>query len=101
MFMSHHQSDGKRNYMSVVNKSCERVAEFKYLGSSLTGQHCIYGEIRGRLNSGNAFYHAVQNPLSSFLLSRNVKIKIYKILIFRVVLYGCETLSLTLSGEHR
>jgi hypothetical protein len=76
MLMSRHQSEGKRNYISVGNKSFEKVAEFKYLGSTLTDQNCIYEEIRGRLNSGNAFYHAVQNPLSSLLLSRNVKIKI-------------------------
>jgi hypothetical protein len=46
-------------------------------------------------------YHAVQNLLSSRLLSRNVKIKIYKTIILPVVLYGCETLSRTLREEHR
>jgi hypothetical protein len=35
-------------------------------------------------------------PLSSRLLSKNVKIGIYKALIFPVVLYGGETWSLTL-----
>jgi hypothetical protein len=30
-----------------------------------------------------------------------VKIKIYKTIILHVVLYGCETLSLTLREEHR
>jgi hypothetical protein len=35
------------------------------------------------------------------LLSRNVKVKIYKIVILPVVLYGCETWSLTLREEHR
>jgi hypothetical protein len=38
---------------------------------------------------------------SSRLLSKNVKIKIYKTIILPVVLYRCETLSLTLSGKHR
>jgi hypothetical protein len=38
--------------------------------------------------------------LSSRLLSKNVKIKIYKTLIFSVVLYGCETLFLILREEH-
>jgi hypothetical protein len=60
-------------------------------------QNCIHEEIRSRLNLRNACYHAVQNLLSSRLLSRNVKIKIYK----TVVLYGCETLSLMLREEHR
>jgi hypothetical protein len=50
--------------------------------------------------SGNACYHSVQNLLSSRLLSKNVKI-IYKTIILPVVLYGCETWSLTLREEHR
>jgi hypothetical protein len=48
---------------------------------------------------GNACYYSVQNILSSRLISKNLKIKIYKIL--PVVLYGCETWSLTLEEEHR
>jgi hypothetical protein len=39
--------------------------------------------------------------LSSRLLSRNVKVKIYKTIILLVVFYGCETWSLTLREEHR
>jgi hypothetical protein len=39
--------------------------------------------------------------LSSHLLSRNVKVQIYKTIILPVVLYGCETWSLTLREEHR
>jgi len=43
----------------------------------------------------------VQNLLSSRLLSKNTKIKIYRTIILPVVLYGCETWSLTLREEHR
>jgi hypothetical protein len=39
--------------------------------------------------------------LSSRLLSNNLKIRIYKTIILHVVLYGCETWSLTLREEHR
>jgi hypothetical protein len=46
------------------------------------------------------FYHSVQSLLSSRLLSRNVKLKIYKTIILPVVLNGCETLCLTLREEH-
>jgi hypothetical protein len=53
------------------------------------------------LNSGNACYHSVQNLLSSRLLSKHLKIRIYKTIILPVVLYGCETWSLTLREEHR
>jgi hypothetical protein len=38
--------------------------------------------------------------LSSRLISNNLKIKIYKTVILPIVLYGCETWSLTLRGEH-
>jgi hypothetical protein len=48
-----------------------------------------------------ACFHAVQNLLSSRLLSRNVKIKIYKTIILPLVLYGCKTWSLTLREEHK
>jgi hypothetical protein len=39
--------------------------------------------------------------LSSHFISKNLKIKIYKTVIFPVVLYGCETWSLTLGEQHR
>jgi hypothetical protein len=44
---------------------------------------------------------SVQSLLSSRLLSGNIKVKICKTIILPVVLYGCETWSLTLSEEHR
>jgi hypothetical protein len=43
----------------------------------------------------------LQNLLSSRLLSKNLKIRIYKAILLPVVLYGCETWSLTLREEHR
>jgi len=39
--------------------------------------------------------------LSSRLLSKNLKIKIYRTVILSVVLYGCETWSLTLREERK
>jgi hypothetical protein len=47
-------------------------------------------------------FATIQSSLLSFrLLSRNVKVKIYKTIILPVVLYGYETWSLTLREEHR
>ena len=43
----------------------------------------------------------MQNILSSSLLTKNIKIKTYRTIIFSVVLYGCETWSLTLTEERR
>ena len=43
----------------------------------------------------------MQNLLSSSLISKNLKIKIYRTIILPVVLYGCETWSLPLREERR
>ena len=62
---------------------------------------CFPEEIKSRLRSGNACYHSMQNLLSSTLLSKNLKIKIYRTIILPVVLYGCETWLLTLREERK
>ena len=87
--------------MRIDNNTFERVEEFKYLGTTLTNQNSILEKIKCRLRSGNACYHSVQNLLSSRLLSKNLKIKICGTIILPVVLYGCETWSLTLREERK
>jgi hypothetical protein len=92
---------GQKHSIKIANRSFEEVEKFKYLGKTLTDQNCMHEEIKSILNSGNGCYHSVQSLLSSRLLSRNLKVKIYRTIILPVVLYGCETWSLTLRGEHR
>jgi hypothetical protein len=87
--------------IKIGNRTFESVAKFKYLGTALTDGNFIHEEIKRRLNSGIGCYHSVRCLLSSGLLSRNIKVKIYKTIILPVVLYGCETWSLTLREEHR
>ena len=77
------------------------MEEFRYLGRTLKNQNSIQEEIKSRLKSGNACYYSLQNLLSSSLLSRNIKINIYRSIILPVVLNGCEILSLTLREESR
>ena len=74
---------------------------FKCLITTLTHHNSVQEEIKSRLKSGNACYHSVQNLLSSSLLSRNLKIKIYRTIILPVVVYGCETWVLTWREEYR
>jgi hypothetical protein len=92
---------GQKHSIKRANRSFEYVALLKYLGTTLTDQNCMHEKVNSRLNSGNACYHSVQSLLSSRLLSRNVKVKIHKTIILPVVLYGCQTWSLTLREEHR
>ena len=75
------------------------MEHFKHLGTTLTNQNSIHEKIKRTMKSGNACYHSVQNFSSSSLLSKSVKIKIYKTIILLVVLYGYKTLSLTFKEE--
>jgi len=85
----------------IDNSAFERVEEFKYLGTVLTNQNSIAEEIKRRLRLGNACYHSVQNLMFCGLLSKNLKIKIYRTIILPVVFYECETWSLTLREERK
>ena len=88
MTVSRDQNAGRIHSMEIDNISIERVEEFKYLGTTLTDQNSIQEEIKRRLKSGNVCYYSVQNLLSSRLLSKSLKIKIYRTIILPVVLYG-------------
>jgi hypothetical protein len=44
---------GQKDSIIIVNRSFEDVAEFKYLGTTVTDQKCMHQEIKSRLNSGN------------------------------------------------
>ena len=76
------------------------MEKFRYLGVTVTNTNDIHGEIKHRIKMGNARYYSLDKILSSRLLSRKLKVKTYKTTL-PVVLYGCETWSLTLREEHR
>jgi len=99
MVMSRDQNAAQIHNIKNDNSSFERVEEFKYLGITLTYQNSIQEEIKSRMKSGNVCCYSVQNHLSSSLLSKNIKI--FRTVTLPVVLYGCETWSLTLREERR
>jgi len=70
------------------------------MGTTVTNKNCIYKEIKFRLNLTNAYYHSVQNFLSSSLLW-TWRYKIYRTVLLPVVLCGCETWTLTPMEWHR
>jgi hypothetical protein len=101
MLLSRHQTAGQNRVIKIANRSFENVLQFKYLGTTVTNQNLIQEEIKNRLSTGNSCYHSVLGLLSSRLLSKNLKMRIYKTIILPVVLYGCKTWSLILREEHR
>jgi len=99
MVMSRDQNAGRIHSVRIDNSTVERVEEFKCLGTTLKNQNSIAEEIKNRMRSGNVCYHSVQNLMSSRFLFKNVKIRIYRTIILLVILYRCETWSLTLREE--
>jgi len=93
MLMSRDQIAGRSHNVKTDNSSFERVEHLKYLGTTLTNQNSIREEIKSRLKSGNACCHSVLNLLSSSLLSKNIKSKIYRAIMLLVVMCGCESWS--------
>ncbi|KAJ4428908.1 hypothetical protein ANN_25902 [Periplaneta americana] len=87
--------------IKIGDLSFEEVEKFKYLGATVTNINETREEIKRRINMGNACYYSVEKLLSSSLLSKNLKVRIYKTVILPVVLFGCETWTLTLREEHR
>jgi hypothetical protein len=84
-------------YNLTTLTKCGTVLVFR--GTIVTKQNLIQEDIKSKLNSGNACYHSDQNLQSSRLLSKKVRIIIYKTIILPV--YGCEMWSLILREEHR
>ncbi|KAJ4435460.1 hypothetical protein ANN_18076 [Periplaneta americana] len=100
-FMSRDQNILRSENIKIGGLSFEEVEKFKYLGATVTNINDTREEIKHRINMGTACYYSVEKLLSSSLLSKNLKVRIYKTVILPVVLYGCETWSLTLREEQR
>jgi predicted transcriptional regulator len=90
MVMSRDQNSGRGHSKKSDNNYFESVEQFKYLGTTLTNQNSIKEEIKSRLKSGNACCHSVRNRLSSSLLSKNLKIKMYRNIILPVLCMGVK-----------
>ncbi|KAJ4443480.1 hypothetical protein ANN_05152 [Periplaneta americana] len=101
MIMSRDQNIVRNENIKIGNLSFEEVEKFKYLGATVTNINDTREKIMHRINMGNACYYSVEKLLSSSLLSKNLKVRIYETVILSVVLYGCETWTLTLREEHR
>jgi hypothetical protein len=74
MVMSRNQNAGHNHNVKVDNKPFERMEKFRYLGAMLTNRNSIHEEIKSRWKSENAYYHSVQNLLSSRLLSKSQRL---------------------------
>jgi hypothetical protein len=87
MLVPRYPNAGQDRDIKIANSSFGNVSQFNCLGTTASNENLIQEEIKRRLKSGNASYHSVQKWLSSRLLSKNVKLRIYKAEILPVVLW--------------
>jgi len=90
MVISCVQNAGRSHDINIDNSSFERVEHLRYLGTNLMNQNSIQEGSKRRLKSQNACYRSVQNLLSSSLLSKNIKIKVYISKDFRLFCKGVK-----------
>ena len=93
MVMSRDQNAGRIHSMKSDNSSFERAEEFEYLGTILTNQNSIPEKLRSQ-----GMLAIIRCRIFCSPKFKDLDIQYYR---FAVVLYGCETLSLTLRDERR
>jgi hypothetical protein len=101
MFKSRDPNAEGNHNTKTDNASCERVEHFEYLRKKLTNQNSLQEEYESRSKSVSACYHSEQNLLSFIVSYKKTNIKIYRNIILPVVLYECETSSLTLRKKSK
>jgi hypothetical protein len=100
--MSLRQNARKVHNIKMLNRSFENGAKSTYLGTKAINRNLIYEEIKSRLNLSMLDIIQCRTSFSSRVHSENVKSERTKIyIILPVVLYGCETRSLTLRDVYR
>jgi len=90
-----------QNSLLVGGFTFERVSNFKYLGVDVNQQANSHEEIKRRITAGNKSYFALVPVFKSRLISKNTKIRLYKVLIRPIVIYACGAWASTKSDEKR
>ena len=106
-------SEDKTKYLTLDRKHWSRIGQnitideynfevvqsFKYLGSIVNVDNDIEEEVKMRLSLGNKCFYALKHLFRNTLVNRNTKLRLYKTLIPPIVMYACETWSLTQKQE--
>lgn len=87
--------------LQIENHVFQKVNNFTYLGVLLTNDNNEELEITNRLNAANRSLHACNKILSSKLLSRNTKVRVYKTIIRPTLMYGSECWVMSKKSEKR
>lgn len=95
------QEIDQTNEINIDGHSFEKVDLFKYLGILISSQNSEEPEINNRINQANKSMYACNKILTSKILSRQTKFKVYHTIIRPVLLYGAETWILNKKEERK
>jgi hypothetical protein len=70
MLLSRRVNAGENHDIKIANKFFENVAQFRYLGMTVTNQNLIQGDIKSLLKSENSLCRSYQNLLTFRLLCK-------------------------------
>jgi len=76
-----HQRNNSPYLLNAGEERFEQVNSFKYLGTMVNTDNFIEEEIKERIAAGNRAYHVHKKLFASKLISRNVKLQLYSMLI--------------------
>ena len=79
----------------------ETVESFKYLGTVMSQNAGMAEEVTARIGAANRCYYSLTDLFKRRSISRKTKLRIYNTVIRPLLIYGCETWSLTKALEKR
>ncbi|GFR64218.1 retrovirus-related Pol polyprotein from type-2 retrotransposable element R2DM [Elysia marginata] len=85
----------------VDNATLEDVETFHYLGAVVSKIGGGSKNLQNRLTKARSFFCRLGKLWSSTSASQHTKIKLYKTLVMSVLMYGCETWSMTKGDENK
>jgi hypothetical protein len=95
MLLSRYQNAGQNRDIKITNRSFENVAQFKYLGMTVTNQNLFQDEIKETTFLDCLLPFGLESPVE--------KLKNYNIQYYNFFLWLCMGLNLvlTLKEDHR
>jgi len=77
------------------------VQNFRYLGALIISKNVIIDEIKSRIAAGNRCFYSIRHIFRAKAISKSVKIKIYKMMVKPLVVFGSETGAMVEMGMTR
>ena len=87
--------------VNIDGMEVEVVESFKYLGMTVAGDGNIEEEINERIGAANRCLFSLMSLLKKRSISERTKLRVYNTIIRPILIYGCETWSLTKKQEKR